>query len=442
MQQESRLDSIRTDLFYGLLDYTKSFPDFSIPQRFLMASRKEGKELLESVEVSLRGEKQILLYIHLPFCHSECVFCNASPHKGSREIRSQYVEGLLKEIEIYSKSGMFDEKEAKCVYFGGGTPTTFPSQDIRSILDKVESYLDLAADCTITCEAHPKDLVENDKMEELSQLGVGRISIGCQTFDPKVLELCTNIDMMIGLPGQTLEGVRRDLRVLSDIAPDSIEYMRHEIVNPLAISLYRSNPEFLVKDQELFQMVYDTQQWMEEKGYEQNGRFTSEEQFSYRYHWLKEMPFIALGSRSRSCTKALCYDKHEDLSLYLRLIDKGVPPIARYLVFDKKEQMYRSLFLNLQVKRGLDLGAFRKRFGEDPLGVFSTLLKRLTELGCVTADDSSLRLKKYGRYFVEDVCCFIIDHALEEGGYDSRFKRVPHSSGAYFSSWPSRLKSE
>jgi oxygen-independent coproporphyrinogen-3 oxidase len=264
MQQESRLDSIRTDLFYGLLDYTKSFPDFSIPQRFLMASRKEGKELLESVEVSLRGEKQILLYIHLPFCHSECVFCNASPHKGSREIRSQYVEGLLKEIEIYSKSGMFDEKEAKCVYFGGGTPTTFPSQDIRSILDKVESYLDLAADCTITCEAHPKDLVENDKMEELSQLGVGRISIGCQTFDPKVLELCkrsnpesqvrevirkarelglaANIDMMIGLPGQTLEGVRRDLRVLSDIAPDSIEYMRHEIVNPLAISLYRSNP--------------------------------------------------------------------------------------------------------------------------------------------------------------------------------------------------------
>jgi oxygen-independent coproporphyrinogen-3 oxidase len=429
-----------------------------------MASRKEGKELLERINASLRGEKEILLYIHLPFCSSECVFCNAFPQKSSQGIREKYTASLLKEIEIYARSGIFKARKAKCLYFGGGTPTAFAGRDIQSILSAIQSHVDLSEDCNITSEAHPKDLIKNDRMEELSDLGIGRISIGCQTFDPRVLELCkrsnpesqvrqvirsakelglaTNIDMMIGLPGQTLDGVKRDLDTLSEIAPDSIEYMRHEIVNPLAIALYQSNPDLLVGNDELFWMAYHTQQWMEEKGYEQNGRFTGEKQFPYRYNWLKEMPFIALGSRSRSSTKTLCYDKHEDLSLYLQLIDRGVAPIARYMVFNKREQMYRSLFLNIQVKRGLDLEAFTTRFGENALEVFATLLERLTEFGCVTADDSSLKLERYGRYFVEDVCCFIIDNALEEGGYDAGLKRVPHSSGAYFNTASSRLHIE
>jgi coproporphyrinogen III oxidase-like Fe-S oxidoreductase len=207
--------------------------------------------------------------------------------------------------------------------------------------------------------------------------------------------------------------------------------MRHEVVNPLAMSLYEANPDLLVKTDELFWMAYHTQMWMEERGYEQNGHFTSEKHFPYRYHWLKETPFIAVGSRSRSYTKTLCYDKHEDLALYFQLIDKGMPPIARYMVLDKKEQMYRSLFLNIQVKEGLCLRAFESRFGETALEVFSPLLKRLTNYGCVSADDSNIKLSRYGRYFVEDVCCFIIDQALKAGEYHRYFKRIPHSSGGH-----------
>lgn len=461
MSKESRLNMIRDNLFYGLLDYTKSFPDFSIPQRFLMASRREAKELLGRIGDSLSGEDEILLYVHLPFCSSECIFCNAFPHKAGRSVREGYVAGLLKELEIYARSGIFGGKRASCIYFGGGTPTTFTTKDLESILGKIESHVDLAEGCSITSEAHPRDLVANGRMEELSGLGVNRISIGCQTFDPAVLALCrrsnpapqvaevieearriglsTNMDMMIGLPGQTLDSVRRDLELLSSLAPDSIEYMRHEIVNPLAISLYGSNPDLLVKDEELFWMAYHTQAWMEERGYEQNGHFTTDKCFPYRYRWLEEMPFLALGARSRSSTKSLCYDKHEDLSLYLQLIEKGMPPIARYMIFDKSEQMYRSLFLNLQLRRGLDLAAFERRFGESALDVFSGLVKQLGEWGCAIVDESSLRLSRYGRYFVEDVCCFIIDHALKEGGYHPSFKRIPHSSGAFLNTFSSRF---
>jgi coproporphyrinogen III oxidase-like Fe-S oxidoreductase len=187
-------------------------------------------------------------------------------------------------------------------------------------------------------------------------------------------------------------------------------------------------------------MAYETQEWMEQKGYEQNGSFTSGERFPYRYHWLREMPFVSLGSRSRSYTKSICCDKHEDLYLYFRLIEKGLAPIGRFMVLNKKEQMYRSLFLNLQVRDGLDLRRFESRFGESALDVFSSLLGKLDEYGCIEADDSAIKLKRYGRYFVEDVCCFIIDQAVRDGEYDSEFKRMPHSSGAFAGRLSSRVK--
>ena len=107
--------------------------------------------------------------------------------------------------------------------------------------------------------------------------------------------------------------------------PDSIEYIRHEIVNPLIIRLYKDNPGLVIGNDVLFQMVCITQEWMSANGYEQNGRFTDDKQWGYRYHWLKEMPIIALGSRARSYTKTICYDKHEELSVYSNIIRRGAP---------------------------------------------------------------------------------------------------------------------
>ena len=462
MGTDDALHTIRANLFYGLLNYTKSFPDFSIPQRFEMVSPREGKALLGELNQSLTGEEKLLIYVHLPFCSSECVFCNAFPQKSNEDIQKRYLEGLLEEIRIYQSADVFGDRRIECLYLGGGTPTSFATEDIRRVILALKSAAHFSESCSITCEAHAKDLLDSTRIQDLARAGVNRISIGCQTFDQQVLKSCrrfhresqiekliqdaqtlglsTNIDMMTGLPGQTLEGLRRDLGILGEIAPDSIEYMRHEIVNPLAMSLYRQHPELLVSDDELFWMTYEARVWMEKKGYEQNGSFTDEKYFPYRYHWLKETPFVSFGCRSRSFTKDICCDKHEDLSLYLRLVDKGVPPIARFMLLNEKEKMYRLLFLSIQTTEGLDSRAFENRFGRNPVDELSPLIDRLTEYGCIEVDDSSIRLSNYGRYFDEDVCCFIIDEAVREGGYETPFKRMPHSSGAFTERLSSRLK--
>jgi coproporphyrinogen III oxidase-like Fe-S oxidoreductase len=362
MKRNKTLDIIREKLFYGSADYTKSQPDLFTPHRFKMLAPSQVDGFLEKVKESLK-EEEILVYVHLPFCLSECLFCNSFPHKIDRDAQEDYLSALLKEIELVAHREVFIGKKAKCIYLGGGTPTSFSNDDLKLILDKISSCLVLSDNCSITSEAHPLTLSDKKRINGLGTIGINRLSVGCQTFDQAVLLLCKrqntpdqiarivrdvqdtgiaiNIDMMTGLPGQTLEGVKKDLELLGGIRPDSIEYIRHEIVNPLIIKLYQDNPGLVVDNDTLFEMVCLTQEWMSRNGYEQNGRFTDDQQWGYRYHWLKEMPIIAFGSRARSYTKTICYDKHEELSTYIHMLKKGVLPIGRYISLSEREQMYR-----------------------------------------------------------------------------------------------------
>jgi len=441
-------ETIRQKLFYGSADYTKNQPDLFIPHRFQLLAPSQGEAFLEKLKASLPAE-DLLLYIHLPFCSSECVFCNSFPHRTDRRTQEEYLAALIREIKLFAASGIFAGKQVRGIYFGGGTPTVFSNRDLDLILHVLRELISFAENCSITIEAHPATLVKTDRIRDISKLGFNRISIGCQTFDQKVLQLCrrshrpeqikeiidtarsigiaTNIDMMTGLPGQTLAGVKQDLSILADIHPDAVEYIRHEIVNPLVAALYRENPDLVVADDDLFTMVHLTQQWMMQHGYEQNGRFSSGQQWEYRYHWLHEMPIIAFGSRTRSYTPDIFYDKHEEMADYLQAVKKGILPVIRYISLNEKEQMFRCLFLSLQLSSGMDIAEFKSRFRQDPIELFAEVLDPLMDYGCINIDASKIKLTEFGACFVEDVCDYIMDALLrEESG---QLTRTPHSNG-------------
>ncbi len=449
------LTKIRQDLFHDPGDYTKNQPDLFIPHRFRPLPPSQVSGFLEQLRDSIPGE-DILLYVHLPFCFSECLFCNSFPYPANKAVQDDYVRNLLKEIGLFADHGIFAGKKVRGIYFGGGTPTTFPTRALKAIIDAITSRVPLAAGCGITVEAHPETLA-GGRVAELAGIGVTRISMGCQSFDPEVLALCNrrndaaqiaaiidrardagvavNLDMMTGLPGQTIHSVQHDLATLASMRTDAVEYIRHEIVNPLVVSLLCQRPELMVGKDELFEMVLLTHQWLESNGYEQNGTYSNGSQWEYRYHWLYEMPIIAFGVRARSYTATICYDKHEDLASYARLIEKGIPPVGRYIPLTSREVMFRALFLGLQLRNGIDVSAFHKRFGKDARKVFKTLLAYLEECGCLEPDERAIRLSRYGAFFVEDVCDAVTDAALCADAED--LVRSPHSEGSTSSRLPS-----
>lgn len=449
MTRHDTLEKIRRELFYDAAAYTKNQPDLVLPHRFQMLAPSQVGSFLQDVRASM-PEEEILVYVHLPFCFSECAFCNSFPYATDRKTQQTYLQSVLREIALLAEHGVFEGKKARCIYMGGGTPTAFATDDLAQIVGAIRSAVGLCAHGSITSEAHPATLADGKRIRELAAIGINRISIGCQTFDADVLSLCNrsgdpgqarriieaaqaaglaiNVDMMTGLPGQTLASVRADLAILDGLRPDAVEYIRHEIVNPRVVALYRARPELVVGNDALFEMILLTQEWMAQRGYEQNGRFRTGRHWEYRYHWLQEMPIVALGVRARSYTGTLCYDKHEELVTYGRLIDKGVPPIGRFIARSPREQMYRSLFLSIQIERGLDVRRFQERFGARPQEAFAPLLGRLDACGCIQEQDGTIRLTELGACFVEDVCDFIIDAALREESIG--LARTPHSVGS------------
>jgi oxygen-independent coproporphyrinogen-3 oxidase len=445
----NKVEKLKKDFFQGSLDYTKNQPDFFLLHKYKPVPPSTAQNFLDDFKKNIANEKRLLIYIHLPFCFSECVFCNSFPHKVDRQQQDLYFQSILKEIDIFAKAGMFDNKETQSIYFGGGTPTSFSNKNLEAIINKVKKVTKVVKGASITTEAHPLTLKNPERIEGLSKIGVNRVSMGCQTFDPEILKICnrshtiegikkiitklnelnmlSNIDMMAGLPGQTIKSMKLDMKILEEIKPSAVEYIRHEIVNPLAIEIYKKNPKLIVKDEDLFQMVYIMQSWMQKLGYEQNGYFTSKKFWEYRYHWLKEMPIIAFGSRARSYSKSMSFDKHENMSLYTQLINKNIPPIGRCASLSKSDQMFRLLFLGLQFKKGLSLNGFKERFNENALDIFKDLISSLKEFDCIKITNDFISLTEIGAFFVEDVCDFIIDFALKLESKD--LKRNPNSSG-------------
>ena len=446
----SKLEKIRKNLFQGSLEYTKNQPDFFLPHKYKPVSPSIVQNFIEKFKQSMESDKKILIYIHLPFCFSECIFCNSFPHKTNKKKQELYFKSIIKEIDLFCKAGMFEGKEVQSIYFGGGTPTSFSNENLEAIINTIKNSMDIVNGASITTEAHPLTINDPERIKKLSKIGINRISIGCQTFDQKILKICnrshskadieriirtlkelnmlSNIDMMAGLPGQTIDSMKQDMEILEEIKPNAVEYIRHEIVNPIAVEIYKKNPELIVKDDDLFKMVYLMQAWMQEQGYEQNGYFTKKKFWEYRYHWLKEVPIIAFGSRARSYSKSMSYDKHEDIPIYTKLINKNVPPIGRYTSLSKNDQMYRTLFLCLQLKKGLSLTEFQERFNENALEVFNDLINSLKGFDCIQVKDSHICLTEYGAFFVEDVCDFIMDYTLKSESKD--LKRDPHSLGS------------
>jgi oxygen-independent coproporphyrinogen-3 oxidase len=274
MESSAALKAIREKLFQGSADYTKNQPDLFLPHRFRMLAPSQSVSFLERVREALKEEKEVLIYVHFPFCFSECLFCNSFPQKAEKKIQGEYLDKVLKEIELLALRGVLEGKKARCVYFGGGTPTSFANDELKRVLDQIGSFVELAEGSSITTEAHPLTLLGSNRIQGLRDIGINRLSIGCQTFDQEILDLCNrsnteaqivrivnevkdvglsiNIDMMTGLPGQTLESVKRDLETLDRVRPTSVEYIRHEIVNPLIVKLYEQREDLVVGDDDLF----------------------------------------------------------------------------------------------------------------------------------------------------------------------------------------------
>lgn len=185
------------------------------------------------------------LYIHFPWCVKKCPYCDFNSHalKGSLPEQA-YIEALTKQLK--TEMPLIGEREIKSIFMGGGTPSLFSGQSMGLLLDFIRRHLKLSPDIEITLEANP-GTVEQKRFQTYFEVGINRISLGVQSFDPIQLKKLGrihssdearvaidalqhagfenfNIDLMYGLPEQTLEAALDDLKTALSFAPPHLSW--------------------------------------------------------------------------------------------------------------------------------------------------------------------------------------------------------------------------
>ena len=173
------------------------------------------------------------LYVHIPYCVSKCPYCDFNSHVAARIPEEEYTQALLRELRHYSESEAWANRPVKTIFFGGGTPSTFQGTSIGAILDETARLFHFDERMEITLEANP-GAVDAGRFRDYRRCGVNRISVGAQTFDAKLLQFLGRVhsadetrqalssireagfdnfslDLIYGIPGQTVDGVSQDL---------------------------------------------------------------------------------------------------------------------------------------------------------------------------------------------------------------------------------------
>ncbi|ELY2495512.1 radical SAM family heme chaperone HemW [Cronobacter muytjensii] len=227
------------------------------------------------------------LYIHIPWCVQKCPYCDFNSHALKGEVpHDDYVQHLLRDLD--NDAPWAQGREVKTIFIGGGTPSLLSGPAMQTLLDGVRARLNLAADAEITMEANP-GTVEADRFVEYQRAGVNRISIGVQSFsEPKLTRLgrihgpeeakraarlasglglrSFNLDLMHGLPDQSLAEALDDLRQAIALNPPHLSWYQLTIEPN---TLFGSRPPVLPDDDALWDIFEQGHQLLTAAGYEQ-----------------------------------------------------------------------------------------------------------------------------------------------------------------------------
>ena len=241
-----------TKIAYGLLEEGKKHEE-AVAYLQEVYDCSEEKALL-SIDIAER-ERQILsklhyedgysLYLGIPFCPTTCLYCSFTSYPiGLWKKRvGEYLDAMEKEIDFVSE--LYKDKILDTVYIGGGTPTTLEPEELRRLLSYVREKFDFSTVCEFTVEAGRADSITREKLLVLKEMGVTRISVNPQTMKEETLKIIgrrhtveevkeafalarevgftnINMDLILGLPGETMEDVTNTMEEIKMLNPDSL----------------------------------------------------------------------------------------------------------------------------------------------------------------------------------------------------------------------------
>lgn len=367
------------------------------------------------------------LYVHLPFCAAICTYCDFASEVYSAERPRRYL--TLLERDFARNVARLDmapgERYApRTIFLGGGTPSALSLGELVAFFDALERHVDLGRVEEFTIEANPGS-TDAAKLDLLLKRGVNRISFGVQSFQPHLLKLLgrihganqgreavalaraagfTNIsiDLMHGLPGQSLDDLARDLDEALALGTEHISAygLIYEDGTPLKNAVAEGKLKRLPPEEESahYRLVMDRLETGGLPQYEISNyaRLGCEARHNLIY-WRNEA-YLGAGVSAAGFVNFERATNHYEMDAYMGAIERGEDPIASRETLDPQARAREALVLELRLRAGVDPAVFRERWGLDiegasPIG--ATLLK-FQSVGLMEKADGRWRIARAG----------------------------------------------
>lgn len=369
-------------------------------------------------------KEELGIYIHIPFCMQKCLYCDFVSYINKSECVKEYINCMIKEIQSYD----FKKYNITTIYIGGGTPSFIESDYIREIINVIQNKLEKNdtrwEDIEITIEVNP-GTVTLEKLNDYKTVGINRISLGLQATQDRLLKQIgrihnykdfleayellkrvgfnnINVDLMIGLPNQSIKDLKESLEKIIKLNPNHISVYSLIIEDGTPISKLLDEEKIKLPDEEIERQMY----WYVKNKLELNGynhyeisNFSKKgKESKHNLNCWKQKQYIGIGAAAHSYFKDIRYSNTNNIEEYIKNIkenniEKNRKIEEKQTIEDKKNEF---MMLGFRMIEGVNIADFKAKFVDNPLYVYREKVKKLTDEGLIEVDLNNIKLTNKG----------------------------------------------
>lgn len=363
-------------------------------------------------------EKEIGIYIHIPFCKSKCYYCDFISFTNQCDQIESYIQKVLQEMQQYDIRNC----NVTTIYIGGGTPSFIDEKYIKQILEELKRKLienkTKWEEIETTIEINP-GTVTKKKLEEYKMLGINRISIGLQSTNDVLLKQIgrihnyqqfleayqlveevgfknINMDLIIGLPNQNIQDIKQTLTEIQRLNPNHVSVYSLVVEEGTKIEELIHSGKLQLPDEELERQMY----WYVKNTLELNGykhyeisNFAKEgKESKHNLNCWEQKEYIGLGAGAHSYLDGVRYSNSvfKELKEW-NFIDKKIE--EKQTLEDKKKEY---MLLGLRKIEGVSIQKFKEKYRDNPVFLYRQELAKLVEEGLIQIDGDFIRLTNKG----------------------------------------------
>jgi len=362
--------------------------------------------------------KEIGIYMHIPFCKRKCYYCDFISYSNKDSKIEEYIQAVKKEI-AWQKI----KSEITTIYIGGGTPSYIGSKYIKEILEEIQNK-NVSENAEITIEVNP-GTVTMEKLTDYKQAGINRLSIGLQTSKDELLKQIgrihnfeqfletykmarkvgfknINVDLMLGLPNQRISDLKETLEKIIELQPEHISVYSLIVEDGTPIANKIENGELELPEEDIERNMY----WYVKNTLELNGYYHYEisnfakkgYESKHNMNCWKQKEYIGIGAAAHSYRDITRYSNTENLGEYIRNIQKENFERNRIIHEIQKEEDTKKeyMILGLRQIEGVQISKFKEKFVDNPIYLFRKELNKLSEQNLISIDDDNIKLTNKG----------------------------------------------